>query len=218
MTVVGLANHKYNLEDMMYNPYALVELSLDGKSTYGRPIAFDSDVVDHKNMKNAFGNYVKPTKVVTTCHKCGQGIELSVMLGAPPFSVYQCTCPYCHPKACPIINPFNNPVKANKILVTELDPMVHDLGKVDTDMPSDTVAERRSVVDVMMTEEMKQQMNESNKVETDLADSVTNVKPRKPRSKTKNEPKNEPKRLVEPELNNELGEEVNFDDNDLIEP
>ena len=126
---------------MQYNPYDQVQLIINGKPIYGRPTAFDSDVVDYKEMKNAFGKYVKPTQVVSTCPDCGQGFTLNIRLYGPPFDAYDCTCPICKKPPAPIPDPFINPISSGRITLNELDPMLHNIS-IPIDIPNSTVADR----------------------------------------------------------------------------
>lgn len=126
---------------MQYNPYDLLQLIINNKAAFGRPVAFDSDVVDQHEMKNAFGKYVKPTQVVSTCPDCGQGFTLNVRLSGPPFEPYVCLCPICKPPPAPILDPFVNPIASDRITLNELDPMLHNITK-PIEIPSSTVQER----------------------------------------------------------------------------
>lgn len=111
---------------MNYNPFDLVPLTINGKPITGRPFQFDSDVVNQKTMTNAFGALVKPSKVMTMCPDCGQGFELDVKLGDPPFQPYAVACPICKPAPPPLQDPFVNPIKTGRIQAFELDPILHD--------------------------------------------------------------------------------------------
>ncbi len=111
---------------MNYNPYDLVQLVINGKQLTGRPFEFDSEVVNQKTMTNAFGAVVKPSKVMTMCPDCGQGFELAVKLGDPPFVAVELSCPICKPTPPPIQDPFINPVKTGRIQAFELDPLLQD--------------------------------------------------------------------------------------------
>jgi hypothetical protein len=109
-----------------YSPYDLVPLTINGKSITGRPFQFDSDVVNQMTMTNAFGVVVKPSRVITTCPDCGQGFELDVKLGDPPFQAVVVACPVCKPAPPPVQDPFLNPIKTGRIQAFELDPILHD--------------------------------------------------------------------------------------------
>jgi len=126
---------------MSYNPFDLVQMKINGHSIYGRPTSFDSEVVDHKNLKNAFGNYVKPIELSTTCPDCGQGFLVKVEFGDPPF-LCNVDCPLCRPPADPIPNVFTNPVKSKNIRESDLDPSLLDLEKPNVETHT-TVAERQ---------------------------------------------------------------------------
>lgn len=117
---------------MNYNPYDLVPLVINGKATHGRPYEFDSDVVDQKNMKNSFGNYVKPSKVVTTCPDCSQAVHIDVKLGSPPFAAVEYSCSVCKPPPPVLLNPFVNPVKTGRVQAQDLDPLVKGMPAADS--------------------------------------------------------------------------------------
>lgn len=189
----------------MYNPFDMIEILINGERQFARPYEFDSDIVDQKNMKNAFGKYVKPTKAITTCNKCGQGVVIDLKLDDPPFSIVTAACERCTPKSPKLGNPFINPVTAKVVSKVELDPILLDT-KTKLEPVTTTVAER--------IEKKK--------------------KPAKPKesSKSKGEAKEEKKdtvseemlvpkvskRVVELPPAEDMGAEQSFDDNDLIEP
>ncbi len=93
---------------------------------YGRPFEFDSNVVDQKNMKNAFGSYVKPIKITSICPDCGSGLHINVKLADPPFSPVPYTCPYCKPAPPPLIDPFVNPLSTGRVPLVDLNPFLHN--------------------------------------------------------------------------------------------
>ncbi len=124
-----------------YNPYDLLQLLINGKPITGRPFAFDSEVVNQKTMTNAFKALVKPTKVITICPDCGQGMELDVLLGDPPFPVLEYNCQQCRPGPPPLVDPFINPFTSGRVAAYELDPIARDPSK-RLEVPTTTVAER----------------------------------------------------------------------------
>ncbi len=178
----------------------MVELVLNGRKAYARPYEFDSDVTDQKNMKNAFGAFVKPVKAITTCNDCGQGITIQLSLGEPPFAPVVASCQMCHPEPEPLTDPFVNPLVINRINPLELDPLVHDIHKPIESITT-TVAERKAE----RKEKQVSAATSDSKASADKSD----------RSKQKNA---KPKRAVEPAPVDDIGQEVVFDDNDLIEP
>lgn len=197
---------------MDYNPYDLVYINLNGHHTFGRPVTFDSEIVDHFNLKNASGKYIKPTQISTTCPDCGQGFILDVYLKEPPFDEYECSCPYC--SIVPIMpDPFINPIIANKIELNELDPLLHNINKPLT--LSSTVSDRTNVETIEMHPDIY--INPSKKCKK---------KKKKPEKSVKQEQKpeqpvindfieyNDVNRLEPAEG---MGFEDDFDDNDLIE-
>lgn len=136
-----------------YNPYNLVAMSINGTEIYGRPMEFDSEIVDFQKMINAFGYSVKPSKLSTICPSCGQGLEVVVSLPDPPFPVVEYTCQYCNPSITSISEPFNNPIETGRISQHELDPLLYDLSKKL--QPSEqSVAERLSFENIVEPEEL----------------------------------------------------------------
>ncbi len=127
---------------MNYNPYDLVPLLINGKPMQGRPFEMDSDVVNQKKMTNGFGALVKPSKVMTMCPDCSQGLEVDVRLGEPPFEAVVHTCPYCKPAPPPMVDPFVNPVKTGRVPAASLDPILHS-----PDKPLSSVGAGESVAD-----------------------------------------------------------------------
>lgn len=130
-----------------YNPYDLVSMLINGQPIHGRPIEFDTEIVNFSKLTNAFGNLVRPKRLSTICPSCGQGLEVVVSLPDPPFPVVEHNCPYCRPDAAPLSDPFNNPIESGKIDQQELDPLLHDFSK-KVEMPVETVAERFATVDL----------------------------------------------------------------------
>jgi hypothetical protein len=124
-----------------YNPYDLVKLIINGKPIDGRPIAFDSNIINQKTMKNSFGAFVKPIKAVTVCPDCGQGMTVDLRLPDPPFLPVSHSCPQCCPAPPPLIDPFVNPLQTGRVPIAELDPLLHNPDKPLKEQPS-PVAER----------------------------------------------------------------------------
>jgi len=134
-----------------YNPYNLVAMSINGTEIYGRPMEFDSEIVDFQKMINAFGYAVKPSKLSTICPNCGQGLEVVVSLPDPPFPVVEYTCQYCNPSITPISEPFNNPIETGRISQHELDPLLYDMSKKL--QPSEQSVAERLTFENIITEE-----------------------------------------------------------------
>jgi hypothetical protein len=131
---------------MNYNPYALVPLLINGKAIDGRPFEFDSAVVNQNTMKNAFGNFVKPSKVMSVCPDCGQGLSIALKLGEPPFQPVAYSCHYCHPTPPPLVDPFVNPLVSGRVPIAELDPLLHNPDKLLPMSTSGSVADRFAAV------------------------------------------------------------------------
>lgn len=113
----------------MYNPYDMVPMVINGVEMQGRPVEFDSDIADFDKMENAFGKLVKPKKLTTVCPNCGQGLEVHVVMGDPPFSPVEYTCEHCTPPKLVVNDPFNNPIESGRVPSSELDPLLHDLNE-----------------------------------------------------------------------------------------
>ena len=110
----------------MYNPYDLIEVTVNSHILYGRPIAFDSEPVDMQKMLNKKGEIVKPTKLVTVCPDCGQGIEINIKVDKPPFKV-KANCLYCNPTKISINVPQETKTDiATKVQKTQEKPKVEE--------------------------------------------------------------------------------------------
>lgn len=109
---------------MTYNPYELVEITINGQQMTGRPTAFDGEITDFTKMTDGFNKLVHPSELSTVCPDCGQGLQLSVSLPDPPFPVREFTCPHCRPQGAIQADPFNNPVESGKVEKHEFDPLL----------------------------------------------------------------------------------------------
>lgn len=210
----------------MYNPYDLVPMLINNQELTGRPIEYDSEVVDNNSMTNAFGHPVKPSKLSTVCPDCGQGLEFDVILGDPPFGVVAKICYHCNPAPPPQADPFMNPVDEGRIPVHELDPLLHDPGQQVISNDDSSVADRFQFDTVSPeesqegpSEEVQESPKKSSKKQKTKATSAANKvkkKAKKRPSRAKKKPPSNKK--AEVELAEGVGgEEVEFDDDDLIE-
>lgn len=190
---------------MNYNPYDLVPLILNGHTTYGRPVEFDSVITNHKNMTNAFGNIMKPSVVSTTCPDCGQGYTLSIECGDPPFEAIEINCPICRPNVEMPESPFIDPVEAGVIGEHQINPEIADI-KTGIKEESSTVAERI---------ELETSKDKEAKVEAEAKPSSTRkekVKPKpKPAAILPKEPK-APKKPAKKTLKKEVEQADDFVD------
>lgn len=190
---------------MQYNPYDLVPLVLNGKTTYGRPVMFDSDVANQMTMQNRFGKYVKPSRIASTCPDCGQGFILDIRLSDPPFEPYLCSCPVCKPPPPPIPDPFINPLASGKITLNDLDPLLHDIDRPT--VPEQTVAERLKILPVSKPQPPQDMKPEKKTV-------------KKPSKKSDDKPKSTDGFANHPAKRLESADGINgeeFDDLDLVE-
>lgn len=134
-----------------YNPYDLVSVKLNSHMTYGRPVEFNSPIIDQNKLTDAFGQIVKPTKISTTCPDCGQGYTLDVELGEPPFATLAINCPICNPVVSVPSNPFVDPVQIGLVKEHHINPSVGDVEKT-LEQVETTVADRMPVEVVLPTE------------------------------------------------------------------
>lgn len=199
-----------------YNPYDLVPMIVNGEETVGRPFQFDSEAVDPQ-MRNAFGEFVKPSKLSTICPGCGGGLEIDVILGDPPFVPVEYDCPECNPDPLPMPDPFVNPLEAGKVSPHELDPLLHDPNKQIVKDES-TVADRLSLSET--STEPKEDVKEPSGSAAEVAPVLEKKTQRKRKKKTKGAKKktDSAERIVPIEpVDGIVGEEVDFDDDDLVE-
>ena len=197
---------------------------INGQEMMGRPVEFDSEVVNNMTMENADNEFVVPTKVTLCCPDCGQGLEYELMLDQPPFPVIKETCYNCEEPPPPQIDPFMDPVGDGRIPEHELDPLLHDPGKQIIDTIDSSVAERYQ----FNTAESETGMEPLEKLKESPKKAVKKKKAKKP-SKTKKISGKAKKKLpkvkkavVNKKAANEPaegvgGEELDFDDDDLVE-
>jgi hypothetical protein len=221
----------------MYNPYDLVPMLINGQELTGRPIEFDSDVVDQMAMTNAFGAVIKPTKLSTVCPDCGQGLEVDVLLGEPPFSAVESICYHCNPEPPPQADPFMNPVDEGRIASHELDPLLHDPASQVVADEESSVADRFQVEtipdDGSLSDEAQEKLSEADQDLLQKAQkgpkktakekgAKKTTKAKKVKKKAKKKPKKPPKPPVNKNAAKEpaegVGEEVDFDDEDMVVP
>ena len=198
----------------MYNPYDMIPMVVNGEETVGRPVEFDSQITDFETMENAFGNAVKPSKVTTTCPRCGQGLEVFIKLLDPPFSPVHYNCEYCTPVEPEIHHdPFSNPIETGRMSSQELDPLLYNLreqvvpseGSVADNWSEDagdllaSLAEEAPGASTKDTDE---------EIDQDLVAALAPKKSKKKRRKSKSKTKIEPA--------DGLDEEI-FDDSDLAD-
>lgn len=210
----------------MYNPYDLVSMTVNGKEMHGRPVAFDSEVVDQNAMTNAFGNVVKPIKLSTCCPDCGQGVEYDVYLAEPPFSVVSVICYNCHPEPEAQIDPFMNPIDDGRIGEHEIDPLLHDPNQqvVSENYSATPSDEGLSVADRFDFDELKEQGKEEDKEAPKKTPKKKTAKAKVKPKKAEKKPRKRPSRAKKKPLVNKNatepaegvgGEEPDLDDLDL---
>jgi hypothetical protein len=126
-----------------YNPHELIPVIINNnKELYARAVAFDSEIDDPLTLLNSDGNYVIPTIIETTCPDCGALINEEVKLSDPPFGVLQLVCVECNPEPKQFEDPFINPLEKGIITNADLDPDVIPVDKVEKLSEESTVASR----------------------------------------------------------------------------
>lgn len=106
---------------MTYNPYDLLQVRVDGESTYARVLELDSVITDHIKSKNANGLFAVPSLAITTCPKCSQPIQVNLSLPQPPFPVSDLSCAECNPipqSECAFIDP----IATGRMTLSDLTP------------------------------------------------------------------------------------------------
>lgn len=225
---------------MNYNPYDMVPMIINGKEMNGRPFEFDSEIDNSFDMTNAFGNYVKPTKISTCCPDCGDGMEIKVsLLDDPPFDPIEANCQKCYPDRPDVVDPFMNPIESDRVAGYELDPLLHN--------PDEYVKKDKLTVSERLNKDAKKKTNSENasedsgkslkvkEAETSAADSEVEEKPKekpkktskkskakkpkakKAKTKKKVEPKAPPVEESNPHIEpaDDISEEKDFDEGEL---
>lgn len=111
---------------MNYNPYDLLDVTINGQRTHARVLCLDSDIVDQVKSTNANGHFVVPKDIITMCPNCACPIEMTVDLPQPPFPIIEFNCFNCHPELEPetaLVDPF----AAGRITLIELCPIEEEL-------------------------------------------------------------------------------------------
>lgn len=193
---------------MTYNPFDLLQLTINGHPIEGRPIEFSGTPnADESEI-------VKPTRVSTVCPDCGSGLEFSLDLPDPPFSAQILTCTECNPAAVEAADPFMNPLSSGRIAPHELDPLLHDPDNQVIPDDGKTVADR-----------INEKTLETPPVDSNDDGSTSNSPDSAGHEEAKETPEKVPELVTKP-LNGPIvplepaeimGAEVDFDDDDLIE-
>ena len=197
---------------------------INGQEMMGRPVEFDSEVVNNMTMKNADDEFVVPTKVTLCCPDCGQGLEFELILEHPPFPVIKEICYNCEEPPPPQIDPFMDPVKEGRIPEHELDPLLHNPEKQIIDSVDSSVAERYQ----FKTAESETGMEPLEELKESPKKAVKKKKPKKPlkTKKISKKAKKTPPKVQKAAVNKKAasepaegvgGVEIDFDDDDLVE-
>lgn len=132
------------------NPYNLIPLIINGISTYGRPIEFDSEPCNGTAL-NKDGVLIKPTKCAVTCPQCGSGLYPELPAVCPiPYDIKCTSLGPCalYPEISPepsMPNPFRNAITDCGLLLTIEDTdssIVLDINEVRLPNDNLTAAER----------------------------------------------------------------------------
>lgn len=216
-----------------YNPYGLIDILINGKPITARPYVFDSEVANQKTMRNAFGNFVKPIRASTSCPDCGQGMDVQFDFKSdPPFELVEFTCKTCYPDLPPLIDPFLNPVKTYKILPSDIDMISYDLEKpLDTTTPvSVKIPPKKSQIkhddEQLIINHLIDEIKNDQPIEAPIVNTELKQEPVKPSKPSKQKPSKSQqnkqsketviKQKQTPELAVGMGEEIDFDDTDMI--
>lgn len=196
---------------------------INDQEMMGRPVAFDSEVVDNMTMKNADDEYVVPTKVTLCCPDCGQGLEFELVLDQPPFLVIKETCYNCEEPPPPQIDPFMDPIEEGRIPEHELDPLLHDPKEQIMDSVDSSVAERfqfntaESETGMESLEELKESPKKAIKKKKAKKPPKTKKISGKAKKKLPKTKKVVNKKAADEPAEDVGGEEIDFDDDDLVE-
>ena len=102
-----------------YDPYALVNLVVNGKKCHGRPYQFNTERVDHNTLLDKDGKYIWPTRCTAMCPECCGMLDIELtepVLGEFALDCRSVTKCGIHksiieataPDTDPFINPFSN--------------------------------------------------------------------------------------------------------------
>jgi len=177
---------------MNYNPYDLLDVSINGQRTHARVLALDSDIVDQVKSTNQKGYYVVPKDIITMCPNCACPLQMTVDLPQPPFPVVTFNCSNCHPELEPetaLVDPFTS----GRITLNELCPQEEEkITRVNPENVSFTLEKfTRNVDRTTEIEEDFIALTEESKEDTEKASS-TSKKPKAP-PKVKKSKENEKK-------------------------
>lgn len=133
---------------MNYNPYDILEVSINGNKIHARPFQFDSEPINLNTLENKDGRIIRPTKLVSICPDCGQGLEIDIDLKDAPEGWHQVSaylnfnCYLCNANEVKEIqDPFFNPLENGRIEEKDIDPLLVGVGEqlIETE---GTVADR----------------------------------------------------------------------------
>jgi hypothetical protein len=200
---------------MEYNPYDLLQLAINGNPIDGRPTDFDGTLGEN--------DLVKPTKVSTVCPDCGQGLEFDLDLPDPPFPIIEQSCYLCNEAPVDSPDPFVNPLETGRVSSHELDPLLHD--------PDEQVVGGETVADKIAGQDSEETLEEGS---LEVPDELDEKEAQDAESlvEGREEPKEEPGKVFEQqpvavqaidgplvplEQAEGMGQEEDFDDDDLVE-
>lgn len=121
---------------MNYNPYDILEISINGNKIHARPFQFDSEPSNYHTLENKEGRIIRPTKLASICPDCGQGLEIDIDLQDAPEGWHQVptylsfNCYLCNAnEARQIQDPFFNPIEDGRIEEKDIDPLLVGFGE-----------------------------------------------------------------------------------------
>lgn len=132
-----------------YNPYALVELIVNGLSTQGRPFEFNAEPVNANTTLDSSGQQIYPTQCAAPCPQCGDGLiitlpgQLSGPLRLDCLDILECRLRKRAVAPALMIDPFRNPFLEGLMAVGDVDLTLVSALEIPQP-PSGTVAERLS--------------------------------------------------------------------------
>jgi len=119
-----------------YNPYDILEISINGNKIHARPFQFDSEPSNYQTLENKEGRIIRPTKLASICPDCGQGLEIDIDLQDAPEGWHQVStylsfnCYLCNANEVLVIqDPFFNPLEDGRVEEKDIDPLLVGVGE-----------------------------------------------------------------------------------------
>lgn len=194
---------------MLYNPFDPVAIIINGTGFSARPVEFDSTPSRGSDHLNDFGGFVKPSRITTTCPDCGQGLMFDVQLSDPPFGAVELDCYICKPAPKIVADPFVDPIKSGIVDRSDLESDLFKPGEVleVEPLPLEVVDE--------VPEPVKTSKN-TPKTSLPKKNSSRSKSRRKSKAVVADDFIEYPKISEPVQTETGLGEEIDFDDEDLL--